>query len=108
MKNRFLAGQGVLEYVIILGVVVIALAAMSLYFRRGIQAVVKVAADEAGNQKDAEDINPITGIMTSSAINRQTSATQSSRVLKGGSRVSNINTTTSSTGTMSSVSTQEK
>ena len=108
MKNRFLAGQGVLEYVIMLGIVVIALAAMSLYFRRGIQAVVKVAADEAGNQKDAEDINPTTGIKTSSTINRQTSVTQRNRILKGGSRVSDINTTTASTGTSGSISTQEK
>jgi len=100
-------GQSILEYAIVLSVIIFALSAMSLYFRRGIQAVVKVAADEAGNQKDAEDINPITGTKTASAINRQAQTTQGSKIL-GGSRVSDINATTSTTGTSSSVSKQEK
>lgn len=108
MKNRFVTGQSVLEYVIILGIVAIALAAMLLYFRRGIQSVVKIAADELGNQEDAEDINPTTGIKTSSEINRQTQATRRDRILEEGSRVSDTNTTIISTGTSSSVETQEK
>ncbi|MDD5196838.1 MAG: hypothetical protein WC937_02715 [Candidatus Omnitrophota bacterium] len=108
MKNRFVAGQSVLEYVIILSIVAIALAAMSIYFRRGIQSVVKIAADEVGNQEDAEDINPTTGVKTSSEINRQTQATRRERILKGGSRASDTNTTIISTGISSSVETQEK
>jgi len=107
MKKR-LTGQSILEYVVILGIVAIALAAMSLYFRRGIQSVVKIAADEAGNQEDAEDINPVTGVKTASAITRRTTATQRSRILEGGSRTSDISSTTTSTGTSASVQTQEK
>ncbi|MFA5350131.1 MAG: hypothetical protein WC357_02220 [Candidatus Omnitrophota bacterium] len=108
MKKRLIGGQGILEYVIILGIIVIALAAMSLYFRRGIQSVVKIAADEAGNQEDAEDINPTTGIKTSSEINRQIQSTRRDRILEGGIRASDINATATSYGTSVSVSTQEK
>lgn len=100
--------QSILEYAIVLGIVAIALSAMSLYFRRGIQAVVKVAADEAGNQKDAEEIDPLKGIKTSSAINRQVQVTQRSRILKDNSRISDSSATATATGTSTSVSTQEK
>ena len=105
MKNR---GQSIVEYTVVLGLVILALSAMSFYFRRGIQSVVKTAADEAGNQSDAEDINPSTGTKTSSAINRQTESTKRTRILKGESRISDISATTASTGTSSSVETQEK
>ena len=105
MKNR---GQSILEYTVVLSLVVLVLSAMSFYFRRGIQSVVKVAADEAGNQSDAEDINPTPGTKTSSAINRQTQSTKRTRILEGGSRVSDISATTASTGTSSSVETQER
>ena len=43
--------QNILEYTILLGIISLALSGMSLYFRRGIQAVVKLAADEVGEQK---------------------------------------------------------
>lgn len=43
--------QSILEYTIIIAIVGAALFAMQLYFRRSIQAVVKLAADEVGEQK---------------------------------------------------------
>lgn len=43
--------QSIMEYVVLLGVIAAALTAMQIYFKRGIQAVVKVAADEMGEQK---------------------------------------------------------
>ncbi|MCG2713861.1 MAG: hypothetical protein L6308_03320 [Candidatus Omnitrophica bacterium] len=105
MKNK---GQGILEYAVVFGLVIIALSAMSLYFRRGIQSVIKVAADEAGNQSDAEEIDPLKGIRVSSSINRQSQSTQRSRVLQNESRISDIDMVNSASGTAISVSTQEK
>lgn len=46
-KNR---AQSILEYAILIGVIAAALSAMQIYFRRGIQAVIRVAADEVGCQ----------------------------------------------------------
>ncbi|MDD2679217.1 MAG: hypothetical protein PHO03_00225 [Candidatus Omnitrophica bacterium] len=105
MKSK---AQSIMEYVIVLGLIALALAAMSLYFRRGIQSVVKIAADEMGDQKDAEDINPITGTKTSSAIRRQAQSTQKLRAYEGAARSSEVSSTTLTTGTTASVSTQEK
>jgi len=48
MKKK---GQSIIEYAVILGVIAVALSVMQLYFQRGIQGVVKVAADEVGSQK---------------------------------------------------------
>lgn len=44
--------QVVLEYAIILGIVALALGMMQVYVRRGIQAGIKIAADEIGRQED--------------------------------------------------------
>lgn len=41
-----------LEYALVIGIIAAALAAMQLYFKRTIQATVKVAADEIGDQKE--------------------------------------------------------
>ncbi|MDP2940618.1 MAG: hypothetical protein Q8O13_11215 [Candidatus Omnitrophota bacterium] len=54
MKN--LRAQSLTEYVIVLGLVVVALTTMQVYMRRGIQAVVKVSADELGFQQNSEDV----------------------------------------------------
>ncbi|MBN2097053.1 MAG: hypothetical protein JW714_01090 [Candidatus Omnitrophica bacterium] len=43
-------GQSVFEYAIILGVVGVALMAMQVYLRRGIQSGIRIAADELGEQ----------------------------------------------------------
>jgi len=44
--------QAISEYIVLLTVIAAALTAMQLYFRRSIQAVVKIAADEVGTQKN--------------------------------------------------------
>ncbi|MBI3991046.1 MAG: hypothetical protein HY350_02745 [Candidatus Omnitrophica bacterium] len=41
-----------LEYTLILGVVAVALVGMQVYFKRGIQSMVKVVADDYGSQGD--------------------------------------------------------
>jgi len=105
MKNN---SQGILEYAVVLGVVIVALVAMSLYFRRGIQAVIKVAADEAGSQKDAEEIDPLKGVKTSSSINRITQGSQKISVRVGDERIVEPDITSTSSGSSESVSIQEK
>jgi uncharacterized protein (UPF0333 family) len=105
MKNK---SQSVLEYAIVLGLVIFALSAMALYFRRGIQSVIKVAADEVGSQKDAEEIDPLKGSKTSSSINRQLQMTQTGKVAAGNERQSGFNVVSSTSGTSTSVYTQEK
>ena len=47
-------GQTVLEYVLLLGIVTLVLVYMGTDFRRGIQSVVKVTADQLGNQANAD------------------------------------------------------
>lgn len=48
MKTK---AQSLLEYLIVLGAIAFALSTMGLYLRRGIQRVVKIAADEMGDVK---------------------------------------------------------
>ena len=105
MRNK---SQSILEYAIVLGVAIIALSAMALYFRRGIQSVIKVAADEVGYQKNAEDIDPLKGTKTLSLINRQSQITQTTKVAASDERVSNFDIGSNMSGTTTSVSTQEK
>ena len=45
-------GQTILEYAIMLGVVTSAILAMQIYAKRGIQSVVKLNADQLGDQAD--------------------------------------------------------
>lgn len=61
-KKIDLSGQSISEYVILIGIVSMALLAMQTYMKRGIQAVVKVAADEmsqdaGGQQKGLVEYN---------------------------------------------------
>lgn len=65
--------QSIMEYAIIIGLVVAGLSAMQVYIRRGIQAGIKVAADELGNQEDAE-IDPTKGTKESSDSKIRTKA----------------------------------
>lgn len=46
------AGQALAEYALVLAVVMAALLAIRTYLKRGIQATVKIAADEIGEQRD--------------------------------------------------------
>lgn len=47
-------GQTTLEYIILIGIVVMAIFFMSPAFKRGIQSLVKVTADQIGNQAAAD------------------------------------------------------
>lgn len=105
MKNR---SQSILEYAVVLSIAIVALSAMSLFFRRGIQSVIKIAADEAGNQKDAEEIDPLKGTKTSSLFNRRSQITQTNKIAAGDERTNSYNISVSGSGTSTSVSIQEK
>jgi predicted PurR-regulated permease PerM len=47
-------GQSVLEYTIIVGIVVVLLTYMGTSIKRGVQSLVKVAADQVGDQSNAD------------------------------------------------------
>jgi len=64
IKETRYRSQGILEYVVVLAVVAAVLAAMSLYFRRSIQMVVKYASDQVGEQKKSEELDPEKGSLS--------------------------------------------
>ena len=98
--NSILNGraQTIMEYAIILGFVAVALSAMQVYIRRGIQAGIKVAADELGNQQDAEKIDPGKSITGNSEINTRATSNQTIEVFEGGSQTVDIDKTTTASG----------
>ena len=56
MFNR--RGQSLLEYTILIGIVTISLFYMGTGIKRGLQSLVKVSADQIGNQQNADqDVN---------------------------------------------------
>lgn len=57
LKFRYSHGQVIFEFAIILAIVAVALAMMQLYLRRGIQAGIKIAADELGKQEGSVELD---------------------------------------------------
>ncbi len=49
-------GQTILEYMILLGIVVLAIFYMGPAFKRGLQSLIKVTADQIGNQSQADQV----------------------------------------------------
>lgn len=68
LRNK--KAQSILEYAVLLGLAGIALFSMQVYFKRGIQSVIKVAADEVGSQKGSEEFDPIKGSKSDSKVRR--------------------------------------
>ena len=58
IKKNFTA-QVLLEYIIIIGIVTIVLFAMFHAAKRGIQSVVKITADQVGNQQEADQVSEV-------------------------------------------------
>lgn len=71
LRNK--KAQSILEYAVLLGLAGIALFTMQIYFKRGIQSVIKAAADEVGGQKGSEEFDPIKGTKSDSKVRRVTS-----------------------------------
>ena len=71
MINKNFQAQVLLEYIIIIGIVTIVLFAMFHAAKRGIQSVIKVAADQVGNQQAAEQLS---GVPLGNSVNPNLSA----------------------------------
>jgi len=57
---RMRRGQTILEYTIIVGIVVVVLTFMGTAIKRGVQSMVKVTADQVGNQQNSDqDFNDV-------------------------------------------------
>jgi uncharacterized protein (UPF0333 family) len=103
--------QSTLEYGVVLAVVVAALVTMQLYFKRGIQATIKTAADEIGAQEDGDIVytSNFTALRGNSVSHLETATegAESTGVYKGGARSRNFSTTTRATGNAQEFSEQE-
>lgn len=53
MIRKHNKAQSLIEYGLILGIITVALLSMQVYFKRGVQSVVKVVADDFGPQGEA-------------------------------------------------------
>ena len=60
-------GQSILEYTMIIGILTVVLFYMGTGIKRGVQSIVKVTADQVGNQQEADQDfnNPQLGYMVS-------------------------------------------
>jgi len=54
MWKNFKPAQSIMEYCLFVGIIALALATMQTYARRGVQAVIKVTADQMGNHTSAQ------------------------------------------------------
>ncbi len=72
-------GQQIVEYALLISFISLALTTMYMYSKRGLQAVIKGAADQIGTQESSE---PKTGAMTNSISVSDTYASQTGTVKK--------------------------
>jgi hypothetical protein len=96
--------QSLLEYVVLLSIIGAALGAMQFYFRRGIQGVVKVACDQAGNQRDGGldyDFNRDWKIKGNSNVTNVTSGSRTNTREVTGAVTYGANQTDTQTGVLS-------
>ena len=75
-------GQTFIEYTLLVGVLVTVLIAMTPMMRRGIQALVKVTADQVGTQQNAEQVAGRFGHMINA-----TTYTKSQQAIVAGERL---------------------
>lgn len=122
--SRKMKAQSILEYVLILGIVAVALSSMQLYFKRSIQAAIKLAADDIGDQRQgADEVDPLRGIKTQrySTMNRYTIPTggrgnpevppdrsERVRTFEGGSRRTDVDRVVTTNGIAQYTTTKEE
>jgi len=95
--------QATFEYAIILAIVAGALTAMQVYFKRGIQAGIRICSDELGEQKKGvgEKIDLESGIFPGQSTHHSvTESTVRLQIEKGEERTLNIDESTTTTGHM--------
>ncbi|TBR16578.1 hypothetical protein EPO66_04500 [bacterium] len=80
------------------GAVIIAFVYMQTYIRRGIQATVKVAADQMGSQADSEE-DADYGQSSSSSNTTMGSSTYNTTTSGGGNQATTFNSSTVTNGT---------
>ena len=80
-KNDFMfktKGQTMIEYTMVVGIIVLIMLAMGPMLKRGIQSLVRVVADQVGNQQDSDQDADKTGhldkfyTLTRASIGQQT------------------------------------
>jgi Flp pilus assembly pilin Flp len=59
IRKKGNAGQNLIEYAVLLGIVTVALVSMRAYFQRGTQSVIKVVADDYSNKTQGEPIDVV-------------------------------------------------
>lgn len=72
LQRKKLMAQSITEFVILLGIVSLVFITMKVYMQRGIQAAIKVSADEFGNQTNNRDIYLGKGTLESSYFTSET------------------------------------
>ncbi len=72
-----------LEYVIVIGVVVLIMIAMSTMIKRGTQGMIKVVADQIGEQANAEQRFDDTGFLESSYTSTRAITSKTKEELSG-------------------------
>ena len=93
--------QAAFEYAIILAIVVTALTGMQVYFKRGIQAGIKICSDELGGQKEGLVTEGIEhGIISQASVQHtSTNSVQTEQIAKGEARQIDITDVSTRTGT---------
>lgn len=104
-QRNFCKAQSISEYVIVFGLVTLVLTGMRMYMKRGIQAGIKIAADELGLQQEGKnEIDPEKGIKMEANITTVSNAATYSEKIRdgftdiGGSYNTNITGDTTSWG----------
>lgn len=108
LRQKDNQAQSITEYAVLIFIVSMVLIAMQVYMKRGIQGVIKTAADEIGNQQDAEEIDVNKGTKTDSDVTTVKSNNQTVNTLVGGSSVVNFDSASTSTGSSIYKSQKEK
>ena len=75
--NTNKVAQVIFEFAIVLALVALALAMMQIYLKRGIQAGIKIAADELGLQEDEVELDPEKGTVSESFARTDTTSSRS-------------------------------
>ena len=52
-------GQATMEYILVIGIIVLAMSTMTTFIQRGTQGMVKFVADQVGRQEDSEVLSKV-------------------------------------------------
>ncbi len=109
--SRFFSrkSQSLIEYSLILAIVGAALVGMQFYMKRGLQAAIKISADQLGSQQGAQVLINFRRQTNSISETRGARAgAVRTQVLTDGSQTRNTSTTSTSVGSSTSVSQQQQ